>query len=382
MRVFFDKSSRTDEGLKVPLRLLGDPDPSRDGLLLSALAPAAVALAAWRRWEASRADPSGDPVAARWLPLIGWHLDRSEVSDRSRRWLDDARRGTWAANTRAWASTEPALDRLESEGIEYIVLKGAALAWTVYDAMALRPIGDVDVLVRPEVAARASVLLEADHWRSFHRSPSSDLGALHAINYTRAPYGALDVHRYALRECCWPEADAGFWQRSVRATIGGRSVRVLGPADQLLHVCVHGLRWNPVHSSHWVADAARIIAHAGATLAWPVLVAEARRRDLAFQVREALRLVRRVTDAPVPDAVLSALGSGRVSWASRIECRVKARPLHSVGGLLLMWCDWRRLPKGPSSIGFARYLAHSMRLASPWELFPRAWQIVRHVDPC
>lgn len=365
-----------------PARLLGHPSPSRDGLLLSALAPRAVAIAAWRRWETSCVDPDDDPVAARWLPLIGQHLDQSDLSERSRRWLDGARRGTWAANMRLWIATEPALDRLESAGIEWILLKGAALAWTVYDSAALRPIGDVDVLVRPEAADSAAALLEGEGWRSVHRARSSDLGHLHGINYTRAPYGALDLHRYALRECCWPDADVGFWQRSVPTTIGDRPVRVLSSADQLLHVCVHGLRWNPVHSSHWVADAARIIAHAGTAIHWPALVAEARRRDLAFQVREALDFVRRVAAAPVPDAVLSALATGRVSWRTRVECRVKARPLRRPGGLLLMWFDWRRLRKGrrsppsASTIGFARYLAHSMRLTAPWELLPRAARIV------
>jgi Uncharacterised nucleotidyltransferase len=326
-----------------------------------------------------------DPVAARWLPLIGWHLGQSDLSEQSRRWLDGARRGTWAANMRLWTAAEPALDRLESAGIEWILLKGAALAWTVYDSAALRPIGDVDVLVRPEAADRASALLEVDGWRSVHPAWSSDLESLHGINYTRAPYGALDLHRYALRECCWPDVDAGFWQRRVTTTIGDRPVRVLSWADQLLHVCVHGLRWNRVHSSHWVADAARVIAKAGAALHWPVLIAEARRRDLAFQVREALEFVRRVADAPVPDAVLSALATGRVSWRSRVECHVKTQPLRSPGGFLLMWFDWRRLRKGrrwaPSSnpIGFARYLAHSMRMRSPWELLPRAARLVAEI---
>jgi hypothetical protein len=360
-----------------PTRLLGDDDPPRDDLLLSALAPPAIALAAWRRWVAWQTDPANDPVAARWLPLVGWHLDHSALNERSRRWLDDARRGTWVANMRAWTAAEPALDRLESEGIEYVVLKGAALAWTVYDSIMLRPFGDLDVLVRPEAATRASTLLEADGWESAHRVPSSDLESLHAINYTQAPDGALDLHRYALRECCWSDVDAGFWRRSVTATVGGRRARVLSPADQLLHVCVHGLRWNPVHSSHWVADATRIIAQVGASIDWPTLVEEARRRDLVFQVHEALRFVRRVTRAPVPDAALSALATGRVSWRDRIECHVKTRPLHGPGGLLLMWYDWRRLRTRPSPIGFARYLAHSMRLASPWQLFPRSLQILR-----
>ena len=362
--------------------LLGIPDPARDRLLLSALAPRAAALAAWRQWEALAGDREGDPVATRWLPLIGRHLESADLSERSRRRLDEAWRGVWAANIRVWTATEPALDRLDAAGIEWILLKGAALAWTVYESAALRAIGDVDVLVRPGAAARAAALLETDGWRSVHHTPASELDSLHAINYTRVPHGALDLHQYVLRECCWPAADTGLWERSVIATIGDRSVRVLSPADQLLHVCVHGLRWNPVHSSHWVADAAWIIARADVRLDWPTLAAEAHRRDLAFQVREALALVRRVAGAIVPDGALAALASGRRSWPARIECHVKARPLRRPGGLLLMWYDWRRLRNGRRSaraagdVGFARYLAYSMRLPSPRALWSRAWQLV------
>ena len=56
---------------------------------------------------------------------------------------------TAACNLRLFAALDQALRALAARGIEVIVLKGAALAQTVYPSVALRPMGDLDVLVRP-----------------------------------------------------------------------------------------------------------------------------------------------------------------------------------------------------------------------------------------
>jgi hypothetical protein len=148
-------------------------------------------------------------------------------------------------------------------------------------------------------------------------------------------------------------------------------------ADQLLHVCVHGLRWSPVQSDHWVADAVRIIRHDPDAIDWTVLLDEAGRRRLTFQVSEALRRVVAVGDAPVPDTVLRQLTARRVSWQERMECRVKERPVASAGGVFLLWCGWRRTCGAAQGRrpGWLRYLAASVGVPSRWQLVPWA---VRH----
>ncbi|MGE0705821.1 MAG: nucleotidyltransferase family protein, partial [Vicinamibacterales bacterium] len=169
------------------------------------------------------------------------------------------------------------------------------------------------------------------------------------------------------------DADTGFWARSVTASIGGVPVRLPCPGDLLLHVCVHGLRWNPVHSCHWVADAASIIGKAAGRLDWEALVDESRRRDVTLQVHDALDLVRHVAAVDIPAAVFGNLMHPRPSWRARIERRVKTRPLYGPGGLLLMWFDWRRLRAShpqENTIGFPDYLAASMRLASSRAIVP------------
>ena len=55
-----------------------------------------------------------------------------------------------ARNMRLYKQLENFLDKFATEKIPVIMLKGAHLAWTVYPNMALRPMADVDLLVRNE----------------------------------------------------------------------------------------------------------------------------------------------------------------------------------------------------------------------------------------
>jgi hypothetical protein len=359
------------------MTLLGAPDARSGALMRAALQPADLALIAWRYWVSAGVDPWTDPMALRWLPLVGWNLRDAPVDDRSRAWFQRARHGMWAANVRLLSAAAPAVNALAAAGIPVILLKGASLATTVYENSALRPIGDVDILVPPDRAVAALHLLGDRGWHPPRRVGWRDLLFSHGLNLLNAPHGALDLHWYLLTECCTSGADDGLWRRARRLESDRLTALVLSPADQLLHVCLHGLAWTAVRTHHWVADAVHVIRHAGPTLDWEVLVEEARRRRLALQMAEALRLVRQISGAPVPDAVLRSLDAERATWRDRLECRFKSRPAASLGGLFLIWCNRSRLSRGTGERAPAplSYLAVSVGLASRRDLLP--WAIDR-----
>src|SRR5207247_3758434 len=56
------------------------------------------------------------------------------------------------------------IDILTQQDIEAVLLKGAGLAYTAYSSFAERPMGDLDVLVRPPHAERAWSLLQTRGW--------------------------------------------------------------------------------------------------------------------------------------------------------------------------------------------------------------------------
>ncbi len=67
---------------------------------------------------------------------------------------------TLAHNTLLLQALERILKAFQEAGIEVIVLKGAALAQTVYEDIGLRPMNDLDLLVRPKSLRKAVKVLQ------------------------------------------------------------------------------------------------------------------------------------------------------------------------------------------------------------------------------
>src|SRR5256885_13767057 len=57
-----------------------------------------------------------------------------------------------------------ALDGLSQRGIPVMLLKGAALAYSVYPSITERPMGDLDILLPPEHAEPAWTWLQTQGW--------------------------------------------------------------------------------------------------------------------------------------------------------------------------------------------------------------------------
>jgi Uncharacterised nucleotidyltransferase len=368
--------------------ILGLPDEGRDALMSAALDPPDGALESWRRWERSGADARTDPVARRWLPLIGHNLRDAPVDTRERALFVEARRHAWASNLRLLDAAHPALESLAAAGIRTMLLKGAVLVNPPYGEPGLRPIGDVDVLVEPVHARAATHILEELGWVAWRGYSERDLLLAHGLDLWKPPHGALDVHWYLLAECCWAGADLGVWRRALPMRSVTSTTFVPAPADLLLHICVHGLRWSPVHAGHWVADAVRIIQTSGARLDWDIVTNEAGRRRLGLQMMHALRVVRERGHVDVPQAVIDALEQQPVSWRDRLECRFKGRPVVSLGGLFVIWTAWRRSAAAARTDGkqppsWTRFLAAALGVATPAALVGRfaahAWTRARGV---
>ena len=356
--------------------ILGLPDERRDALMSAALDAPDAALESWRRWGRSGASAKTDPVARRWLPLVGHNLRAAPLDPPERVLFAEARREAWASNLRLLDAARPALESLAAAGIRTMLLKGAVLANPLYNEPGLRPIGDVDVLVEPGHARAVTRILEGLGWVAWRGYSERDMLLAHGLDLRKPPHGALDVHWYLLAECCWDGADRGVWERAQPMTSVTPTTDVPAAADLLLHICVHGLRWSPVHAGHWVADAVQIIQTSGERIDWDVVVAEAARRRLGLQMARALCLVRERGHVEVPQAVIDALGRQAASWRDQLECRFKGRPVQSAGGLFVIWTGWRRSVAGARADAqqpprWTRFLSAALGVATPAALVGR-----------
>jgi len=266
------------------------------------------------------------------------------------------------------------LAALAAAGLRCVLFKGAAVGPLFYPHPALRPSGDVDLLVGRADLPAARAVVEGMGFAQVVAEGPSRLSHLHAVAYRKPGSPELDLHAFALAEDPGPDADAGFFARAVFFESAWGKAATLCAADHLLCACVHGLRFGDPPSLHWMADAVMIVRRAGGPAFWETLVAEARRRRLSLWAARALALIRAAFDAPVPEGVFEALLQDRPGSLRRLELSARMRPPTMTRGLFLHWCGLARERPDLSAIHrlsrFPRYLAEM------WEL-DRVGQVPR-----
>lgn len=134
-----------------------------------------------------------------------------------------------------------AREGLEHEKVPFLLLKGAALGWSVYPDPVLRQMTDVDLLVAPADLERA---LRGLFRRGF-RVPDDETLAFWREAYYNVPIespadGApLEVHWSIAQEQRHQPDIPGLFVRSQEVVVDGVAYRLLGPADLLLHQALH-----------------------------------------------------------------------------------------------------------------------------------------------
>lgn len=258
------------------------------------------------------------------------------MDDRS----DEQRIRAWSQNQILFHEAARALSALRENGIGTIVLKGAALALTCYDDPGERPMFDVDVLVPEADAVRAMSMLESAGWDAEYRPPQAMLLFQHAVGFQNTTGGRIDLHWRVLADGRQDLAEDGWWQASVPFQFAGVETRMLSPADQLLHVCVHGARARHTQPTRWVADASAIL-RAWTDLDWKAFLAQARTRRLTLPLADALAHIRDTGTAAVPASVVTALRAEPVTAGERRLYRLRTGKASSLRAIALI-IEWRR----------------------------------------
>ena len=178
------------------------------------------------------------------LPLLHWHASTTPSFQAWPREIRETVRtvaiGTAAGEARRTAELVRMLDRFASDGIETILLKGAAVAQLFYEESWLRPMADVDMLIsRSQLATTRETLRSLEY---VERLSAGD-GTHTQLTFVREAGGTrhvLDIH-WALSNT--PALrDVLTWDEAIRDSIkipGLSNARSLSPAHLLLHASVH-----------------------------------------------------------------------------------------------------------------------------------------------
>jgi hypothetical protein len=215
------------------------------------------------------------------------------------------------------------LQRFAEASIPVIVLKGAALATLVYPAPALRPMGDLDLLVHRGDRERIDEVL---------------LGLRGA-----AGFSLLDVrdHIFSPRSAERLPATAripieDFWERARRVQIEAVAALVFSPEDLLLHLALD-LPMCPSETDGFVGHV-QTLCDIGETcrryrdaIDWNGLVTRAAAYEVGKQLYYCLHLARELVGAGVPSRALTDLKAsfGQLPLEERLITTVARRALLS-----------------------------------------------------
>jgi hypothetical protein len=362
------------------------PTPDQTLLLRACLCSAEAGRKAYAAWSAQQGERRYEPqeeFVKSLLPLLFSALRRSgaEVDPlfltilRTAALREELRTKTYRRICREVFST------LTTTAIPYIVLRGATLSDTVYDDPALRHSHDIDILLGESDPSRTISLLAALGFIRSGTAETSEWSDIQLIHTSGLP---LVLHRHLFDIAPYNTDSENIWARSRLQTIADGPVRVLSPADALLHVCGHASYDLSRESPRWACDAWFLVDRCQ-NLDWEVLLHSAARSRLALPLSVMLDYLAEELRAPIPSGVLTRLHAiaSRAEtvdcelalWGARVGTRVR---LKDIIGLARDWhtrirvLKWLLLPS-------PAYLRSIRQMPRPWLLpFYYAYRPLRY----
>jgi hypothetical protein len=256
-------------------------------------------------------------------PLLKRSLDQTADLERidgevPRRVLDDLHEiydGSKRRNVRLFRALEEVVATMRKAGAEPVGLKDVRLAVATYPDIALRPMGDVDLLVRrADWDAAASALRSL----GFLPKPSADVPFMrkYAVgqHFRRAADDIwIDLQWNVMQrewdlygEGSFTYDAASMWWKAEQ--IAGLDFELRAPAreDMLFHLCLH-LEGHRFCELVLLCDIAEVVRREGADIDWNALLDLGRQYGASASLYYVLLFAARLLDAPVPLEVLESL---------------------------------------------------------------------------
>ena len=296
------------------------PTKEQELLLKAALLSNDEALNAWEEWK-KLVDFEGyfDQGSFRLLPLLYKNLLHHGITDQYLTRLKAIYLQSWYKNHKLFYESAKIVRFLNDAGIRSIALKGTALSILAYKDCGTRPMADFDLLVPVSQASIAIDLLKGSGWQPENNDYIDfNLQYGRSMTFTNEVGFELDLHWHPFFESLENNNDMDFWDRSVPLKLSDAQMLSLCPTDMLLHVIVHGMRWNAEPPIRWIPDSIVLLNTYNSEIDWPRFIDQVKKYKVVLQVREALNYLIIKLYAAIPEFVMPELNKIRVSTAERL----------------------------------------------------------------
>jgi Uncharacterised nucleotidyltransferase len=336
------------------------PTALQEFLLKAILFEGEAAIHSWKAWQRRISVEDLDHSSQQLLPLVLDKLWRTNVDHVDLRKYQSVTRYIWLKNQLILRATQQILCLFADTGIPAMPLGSLPIALLYHEKFWLRALDDLNILVRPDFAARASRVLNGEGWHAADEAMLESIGFLrtrHALTFVKAQDFEINLHWYVTADCCKPGADDAIWRLAQCLTNKGLATVALSDTDHLFYACLQE-RLNEPASLSVIVDCAQIIR--STSIDWERLIEQSRQFDRVIRVRRTLGYLRKIFCLPIPDTVIARLMAIRPSRIEEWEERASISRMH----LLLKPAVWRYANyrrNGDRHGGFLRYLQDTYR---------------------
>lgn len=271
------------------------------------------------------------------LPLLYWHLNAAAADVVPPERLEPLRAAFVANAAQVLALSGELLEILrlfEEQEIAAVAYKGPLLAQQLYGNVALRPAGDLDLVLRRADFRRARELLLARGYR-----PRIELEPAGEELLMRARYHEIFdrlAHAPLTVELHWAFTNGDFavqlnfealTERLERTALLGQSLASFAREDLLLLLCIHGSkhRWKRLE---WISGVAEVLRAPG-EIDWPRVQRLARECRSRRMLLLGAFLAHTLLEAPLPAELVRRMEADR--WVGRLTEQVRQRLAQDAG---------------------------------------------------
>ena len=267
------------------------------------------------------------------IPLLYWNLSRIDAGKNVPvKIMDDLQKmyyGNLTRNMLLYHELSNILKAFKAEGIDVIVLKGAFLAEVIYKNIGLRPMKDIDLLIREEdlpVTIKEMARLKCHFANIF---PTK----LHEQLYVQLQPTLSEELQYinqnnnVIIEVHWdiqPPTSPfkieikTFWKNAKPIKIAGIETLMLAPEDLIKHLCLHLNKHNhlkeyPAKPLRDYCDIAEVTKHYRETINWSYLLQSSKNHGIEEPIYQILSVADKYFDAFVPTEISSELETVKAS---------------------------------------------------------------------
>jgi hypothetical protein len=245
------------------------------------------------------------------LPLLARHMEgREAVPDAVRQAMRERSERVARSNLHLSSQLIEIVDALERAGVPTLVLKGPAVAVTLYGDLFLREFGDLDILVKSADVTRATEVAQALGFAPWKATAGAQEELLQHVDYSRTFTRPdddldLDLHWDLARSFFRGRVEAeALWRDTGALDLHGRELRTLSPDLLLLSLCVHGAKHGPFPWPRlkWICDVAEFVRRAD-HLDWEAIIRRAGDLGCHRTLLFGLAVARPLLDGSLPPPI-------------------------------------------------------------------------------